>query len=394
MSDIQLENNNGSIRLKFQVNGQRYSVTPVRRGKYGNKWDMGRARAIADLIQSDIESGCFDTTLSKYKPQSADAIQQSLKRAQKDISEIKQRESQKICLKELWNKYVDYKKPSISLSTLEVDYNRRIGNTLKALPTTNLLDTVAIRDWLIANKPSTQVKKILTQLSACCGWAVESKLIEYNPFLGMVGKIKTPKKTEEDDINPFTADERDKIIQAFQKSKYYSHYSYLIQFLFFTGCRPSEALALTWKDIKNDTITFNNSYVLGQKKKGLKTQKKRLININYQARIIVQETKNYLSQLQEKKKIFNNLHDLVFPSPEGNYIDWHNFSNRAWRKVLESLPGIEYRNPYQTRHTFITLALKTQKVDLKDLANFCGNSPKIILERYAGITRNFVMPEI
>jgi integrase len=73
---------------------------------------------------------------------------------------------------------------------------------------------------------------------------------------------------------------------------------------------------------------------------------------------------------------------------------WHNFSNRAWRKVLESLPGIEYRNPYQTRHTFITLALKTQKVDLKDLANFCGNSPKIILERYAGITRNFVMPEI
>lgn len=163
-------------------------------------------------------------------------------------------------------------------------------------------------------------------------------------------------------------------------------------FLFKTGCRPSEALALTWSDITQDSITFTKSYVEGNKKKGLKTQKKRTIMLNRQLKKAIAETRAYLSNLQEKKA-FVNKHNLVFPSPEGNYIDWHNFSNRAWRKILESLPDIKYRNPYQTRHTFITLAIKAN-VSYTDIAKHCGNSPKIILERYAGITRNFVMPEI
>jgi hypothetical protein len=32
-------------------------------------------------------------------------------------------------------------------------------------------------------------------------------------------------------------------------------------------------------------------------------------------------------------------------------------------------------------------------VSISDVAKFCGNSPEIILKRYAGITREFIMPD-
>ena len=68
-------------------------------------------------------------------------------------------------------------------------------------------------------------------------------------------KIKLPKGAyEEQDINPFTKEERDLIINTFAGDRYYSHYTSYIRFLFFTGCRPSEAIALKWKHITNSVI--------------------------------------------------------------------------------------------------------------------------------------------
>ncbi len=40
----------------------------------------------------------------------------------------------------------------------------------------------------------------------------------------------------------------------------------------------------------------------------------------------------------------------VFTSSKGNPIDDHNFRNRAWKSVLSRV-GVEYRKPYNTRHT-------------------------------------------
>jgi integrase len=48
--------------------------------------------------------------------------------------------------------------------------------------------------------------------------------------------------------------------------------------------------------------------------------------------------------------------DLVFPSPDGLPIDDRNFRNRAWVKMLE-IAGVQYRKPYNTRHTFICMCL-------------------------------------
>ncbi len=257
------------------------------------------------------------------------------------------------------------------------------------LPVKSVTDAIAIRDWLIANKTPNSSKRILTQISACCDWAVKSQLIKENPFEDMAGDIKIPKGEKEDtDINAFTQEERERIIQAFKESRYYKYYASLIEFLFMTGCRPSEAIALEWKHISLDlsSIRFEQAVVVSESglvcKRGLKTQKKRSFPINTRLANLLKSIKPVTVALDAK----------VFPSKEGMWIDVHNLTNRAWKATLTKLDGIEYRKLYQTRHTFITLALKSG-MDVKDVAKLVGNSPEVIYRHYVGYSREIVVPD-
>jgi integrase len=47
---------------------------------------------------------------------------------------------------------------------------------------------------------------------------------------------------------------------------------------------------------------------------------------------------------------------LIFPAPEGGYINLDNWRERIWKKALKTT-GMEHRPLYQCRHTFATLAL-------------------------------------
>lgn len=218
-------------------------------------------------IEQDIFKEKFDSTLKKYKSASD----------REKIALNSSIETYKPNLDELWQKYSEFKKPQISPSTYIKDYKRH-GNHIAALPTRSLDQASAIRDWLLSHKTVNTAKRCLTQIKACCNWSVEERLIETNPFALMT--ITLPKGTYEDaDINPFSKKERDLIIQNFEGDRFYSYYTPYVQFLFFTGCRPSEAVALTWKHITKSVIKFRQAIVISEEglvcKQGLKTQKKR-----------------------------------------------------------------------------------------------------------------------
>lgn len=355
--------------------------------------DTPTNRAIAEhkaqQINLDIASGVFDpTNLEKYRPERSLKVVEPVKR--KSLS-----------LLETWDKYIDFKKPSVSPSYL-ANQLQATRNHLNKLPTYGESDAVAVRDWAVANLTADSAKRFITQLCACCNWAVKSKLIDTNPFASMASEIKLPRAekldTEDADINPFTAEERDRIIEAFRTNKFchgctskdnkHSHYTAYVRFLFYTGCRPSEAIGLRWKniDFERSVILFDEAAVQSGKgvarKKGLKTQASRRFKINGQLREIL---------LSVKPKKFSP-DDLVFPAPEGGFIIQGNFRGRVWKKVLQGL-GIEYRVPYQTRHTFITLCLD-KGIDAKDVAKWVGNSPEVIYKHYAGNRRDLQVPEI
>lgn len=342
------------------------------------------AEAKATQIAVDYKLGQFDASLERYKPVRHLTVVSS----NDAVPAIKPLQ--------LWLDYVT-SRTGVSPSTIRSTY-KPVERMLKSLPTTlSLHDAAETRDYLLKRHAPDVVKRFIMQMNACCKWAVKSKLIVSNPYADLVGTINLPKRKQAgtgDDIHPFTRDERDAIIAAFESNQFYpkranhlsrhSHYAPYVKFLFFTGCRPSEAIGLQWKHIKEDRILFQQSVVDGGEslvlKRGLKTQDYRYFPINSQLRAILDAVKPENVDLE----------DFVFPSPTGKHIDIGNFRNRVWKPVLDGL-GIEYRKPYQTRHTFITLCLESG-IDAKDVAKWVGNSPEIIYKHYASAQQDLEVP--
>lgn len=363
------QNNNGAILLRWSFQKKRYALTPVPGGRWENAIDRKRAEAVANLISADIAMGQFDPTLAKYGG-SLHKTQLAIDDAQERLKQLRQQRSE-ADLRELWEKYKAFKAPQLAPTTLKIDYGRRM-NFLTRLEDSRLSQAIAIRDWIVANTTTEQAKKILQNLNACCEWAVKSELIEVNPFQGMAGEIHV--KHDEEDINPFNPLEKEAIIQGFYSSPHYGHYGRLVDFLFATGCRPSEAIPLEWGDLRGNKLTFQRTYSDGELSSRLKTQKKRTIILNERA---IAAIGNFIDQTE-----------VIFPSPQKTLIDWHNFANRAWPQVLGQFPEIEYRNPKQTRHTFITERILAGDSPA-DVSRYVGNSPGTIYKNYLGASRSY-----
>ncbi len=292
----------------------------------------------------------------------------------------------------LWGKYTEFRAHQVEATTLTINYSR-VENHLKKLPTKNLEDAILIRDFLVSSASPYTTKRILTQINAACNWAVKSKLITNNPFYGLAPEINLTKNSADSlDIDPFSKQEREVIIHAFQSHSVYKSYASFVQLLFLTGCRTSEAIALKWSHINHDCsrITFSEALVnvSGVKiRKVLKNQDKRLFPCNQQLQALL---------LSIKPEVVNDDRP-VFTSVKGNEINihtfhcvWHGTKNHGkyYVGVLEQLAKdgkIErYRPPYQTRHTFITLCIDAG-IDAKDVARWVGNSPEVIYRHYAEI---------
>ncbi len=378
---VRVKSSNNRLQLVFTYSGKRHYLSL---GLPDTRTNQRIAEAKAKLIEADMAFDRFDISLNKYKPQSQVHHASS---SEMDVS-----------LAGLWAQFVEFKRPQCSPNTMISTYGTFSGY-LNRLPTHDLARATEIRDYVLANIPLDSAKRFITRLSACCDWAIEANLISENPFHGMAAKIKKPKSVATDglnDINPFSLQERDAIIQAIETDRFcpvrsaykHSRYTPLVKFLFATGCRPSEAAALQWQNISQDCkqVTFSQAVILTETgkriRKGLKTQEQRKFPCNESLRALLRSIK--------PKEC--NAETLVFPSPKNKPIDLNNFRNRTWESVLKGL-GIEYRKLYQTRHTFITHALETAQLDAKDVARLVGNSPEVIYKYYAGKKRELEVPE-
>ncbi|MFB2922383.1 MULTISPECIES: tyrosine-type recombinase/integrase [Aerosakkonema] len=380
-----VSNNRLQIRFSYMEKRHYFSLE-VADTQQGRKL----AEEKASEIELDILNGCFDSTLAKYKPKSHLVLLKT--------EEMQDRENA-IGLVQLWDKYTEYRKPQIAETTLKLNY-QRIASHIKKIPFQQVSDATAIRDYLLEHNSAYTTKQIITQLNACCKWACESSLIRENPFKGMPEKIKLGEDKEKD-IDPFTPAERDAIIQAFEQHPTYNHYAPFVRFLFATGCRTSEAVALQWKHINDrcSQITFSEAVVCvsSQKiRKDTKTHKSRKFPCNAQLQKLLQAIK--LQNCEPEA--------LVFPSLTGKEINAHTFNAMCWKgtkvhgKYQEGIVTClvkegkveRYRPQYNTRHTFITQCIEAG-VSPVQIAKWVGNSPEIIMTHYAGTLRQVQVPE-
>ncbi|MBU7586855.1 MAG: tyrosine-type recombinase/integrase [Nostoc sp. TH1S01] len=377
--EIGLENKQGKLRLRLPRVIADGSLRYIYTGLPDTPDNRKKAQVVAWTIEEDISTGQLDLTLERYKQEFKPKIIVS---------------KQESDLLELWVKFAEYKRPQLAETTYEKDYTRKLPNHIRQLPTRKITEAIVIRDYLLGNLSANTAKRILVHLSACCKWAKDSGLIVNNPFAGMASTIRQPKAAAT--IDPFTTAERDAILEAFRQHK--PHYFPFVSFLFLTGCRTGEAIALQWKHVSLDCseITFAESYD-GQLKirKTTKTGASRKFPCNQKLREL----------LLSVRPVNPSPDSLVFCSPNGLPIDNGKFTNQAWRgcrsgqKVYKGLVTTlvdegkvsRYRCPYNTRHTFITCCLEAG-VPIVTVAHWVGNSPEVILRHYAGCLNTVDVP--
>jgi integrase len=292
----------------------------------------------------------------------------------------------RLTLKELWLDYIKAKQEGWEISYLENDI-REATRLIERAPEISLDDDLnPVINFLMEVTTIKQVKRYLKQISACLTWGKRRKLVRENPLPDFIKTLTTKKKNgEEADINPFTVTERNLILEAFKTGRFeryknsHTQYADYIEFSFFTGARTSEVLGLKWShiDFEKRIITFQEAKVLatngrrgslGQQKKGLKTQRKRQIPISDRIYNLLLNRKQIVNPIDLQQNVFTG-------------INHHSFRTGAYKYILEKL-GIQYRKPYQTRHTFITILANHSDLKIHQIAKICGTSVKVIEEHY------------
>lgn len=290
----------------------------------------------------------------------------------------------KTTLQGIWTDYTKAREQSWEISYIEGDI-KATTKLLDEIGTINLDENLDLLiNHLMEVTTIKQTKRYLKQISACLTWAKKRKIIKDNPLPDFISTLATKKSNEEDgNISPFTIDERNAIVEAFRDGRFeryqgsHTQYADYIEFLFLTGARTSEALGLKWEHVsfEKHILFLQEAKVLatsGKKngniqKQGLKTQKKRIVPMTDRVYNLLLARKN-LETIDVSKNVFED-------------INHHSFRASAYKNVLARL-GIPYRNPYHTRHTFITIMANNSDLKLHQIAKICGTSTKIIEEHY------------
>jgi len=306
----------------------------------------------------------------KYKPQSALTA----------ITPVTPTEP-KLTLKDLWQRYSEYKAPNASPKTINGTYEAVAAHLAKC-SADGLKDVVKFRMQLLQVTTESQARRTLMQLQAACRWGVRRGLISSNPLDGMYRELDG---TRPNPPMAFSIEERDRIIAAFETDSRpgtnYQHYSPSVKFLFWTGCRPCEAVGLRWASVAEDCsrVHFQESIVevSGRlvRRKETETGAKRWFSCTPKLQIL-------LKSIQPENPAPES---LVFPSPKAGAISVSNFSDRAWKRILTSLglavkDGVKMSS-YNCRDTFITLQAFAGNSSTA-IARWVGNSSEVIEKKY------------
>jgi integrase len=328
----------------------------------------------ARTIELDMTSGNFDPSLAKYKPQRQESIS----------------------VTELFDQFVEYKKHTISSSGLAkyIGLQKHVSVFFGNKSAIAVTETVSekFRDYLAQKLQPVTVHERIVLMNACWEWAIKKKLTIENPWVDV--KTSVPPKQRP---QPFTIVEIGAIVHKFRSDPNLTNYADYVEFKFGVGLRTGEAAALLWRHcsaecvgaaLEEDRIWIGES--LGNsKRKSTKTNKARTVPLTPR-----------LKQLLLLRRTNDSLpDDLIFTSTNGSAIDSKNFCNRYWKPALAEL-GIDYRKPYNTRHTLISHGLEAGMnpvaIPFGGYANaaLTGHNVRTLYENYAGLVNPPQLPDL
>ncbi len=201
--------------------------------------------------------------------------------------------------------------------------------------------------------------------------ALADELITRNPM----SLIKKPKNVSVNEILPFKQDEIFSLLGHIQERM-----RAVFAIGFFTGMRTGELVALKWSDIDFDNNIIKVRRAKRQNVESLPKTKSSIRDIDI-IDILLPYLQNHLKfKLDDSEYMFNSLHKRPFTC-------FHSIARTYWRPIFDKV-DIEYRNPYQMRHTFASMMISNGE-DILWVSKMLGHTNSAItLTMYARYIEN------
>ncbi len=350
MGSIRKRSDNGCLFFDFRFQGQRCREQTALQDSPGNRKNLSK---ILQRIEEEITSGTFEyqhyfpasKNVAKFKvakgagqggeiAPAAQQVQQSTLPLFKDFTET-------------WfaEKEVEWRKTHRISTRADIDRLLKPQFGDRAVDKITKADILTFRATLAkanARGKTTplsprRINKIMGPLRQILCEAAD-RFDFRSPFNGIKAlKFRKP------DIMPFTL-EQVKLILNTVRPDFRDYYTVR----FFTGMRTGEVDGLKWKyvDFDRRMILVRETVVDGEDEYTKNDSSQRDIHMSQ----VVYDA------LRSQEKSTKHLSKYVFCNSEGNPLDHKNVTNRVWAPLLRYL-GIEYRRPYQCRHTAATLWL-------------------------------------
>jgi integrase len=368
MSCIVRTNRHGNLCLRLFWQGEEWQERLINRGRpaRNNQANRERAESMAKLISDEMEAGTFSYLEWFENGNRADEF--------KPKTEI---ESKPLTVGDYFKVWIESKKPPTVRKGLERDYREHFRRyILPQFETVNLTDVTPrklldFRTYLTEER-GLKLKSARTIIDATFRAMMRDPRkidghIKEDPFTAIDWPRLPVQKPD-----PFTEEERDKIIQHFrEKNRFYYPFVYT---LFWTGMRLSEALALRWED-----IDLKHGFISISKYHYLEENSTKTAGSEREIRLLP----GVVDVLRAAKPLHIGVNEHVFKNQDGNLLDFHTWRGKKgrkgsggkqklahgiWYRILRA-SGVRERKPYTMRHTFISAGL-TNGVNIKWLAEY------------------------
>lgn len=254
-------------------------------------------------------------------------------------------------------------------------YTTRINSFWKVQLKNGPIDRVKHSDILEALKGGTwssgkSRNNELSMIRRMFEFARKDGLIKVNPC-EEIERVSYQRKKPD----PFSLDEAEQIISAITE-KYGQQIGNFYEMQFFAGLRTNEGIGLRWDnvDLRRREILVEGGIVYDEETDETKTSKSRTVKLNSRAFAAIER--------QKAKTMLRSKY--VFADPEtGEALAYQTMTDARmyWKPTLKRLE-VRYRRPYNTRHTYATVALMSG-VNPAFIAKQLGHSMKMLFEVYA-----------
>lgn len=263
---------------------------------------------------------------------------------------------------ELWNEAYKTTVKEVTFIKSEIKFNKWI---LPVYGDLRIKEVTVKRAQQILNTwaaETDQYKVLHSTAKRVFEYAINLGFIQYNPLAHVMMPKREKKNNDGDQIKVYTKDQLKTLFDYLNKLKpsYSNDYNKtLLHFLFYSGCRISEALALNWSDIdfEGNAVLINKT--LSQTKHGYKISDpktdKSTASVSLDAETIATLKKWQLNQRMYMLSLGITDPTMIFCGIYKQMITHHAIFSRM--KTITEKCGIPFLGIHVTRHTHASILL-------------------------------------